>query len=335
MTVDLVICGLGAIGERVAALARLTARAHGGRVALVDRDESVRRRFEAPASDAEVFSCLGDALERRPGSVVVLSTASAFETVVPDLRVACAAGAPVLTTCEEAAWPFARHGALAREVDELARAAGVAIVGVGINPGFLLDFLPAVIAAPYPEPELILVERRVDVSTRRRALQTKVGVGLKVAEFRRLAQLGEVGHRGLTESLHLLGAGLGASWDTVETTLEPVVATTDTAGPDGSVIRCGDCLGVEHRGLAYQAGRVRVRLELRMTYGEAQPVDAVGLLGPPPLPARFEVSGGVPGDEGTARIVLATVPAVLRTEPGLRTVLDLPGGVRARWGLEH
>lgn len=332
MTKDLVICGLGPIGERIATAAKIRVARAGTALGLVDRDPAVRARFEAADRETPVFASLAGALEALPGAVVVLSTASAFDAIAPDLRVACQAGSAVLTTCEEAAWPFAKHPQLSREVDRWARAAGVPIVGVGINPGFLLDVLPAVVAAPYPVPEKVLIERRVDVSTRRGPLQAKVGVGLTAAEFRKRAAADDVGHRGLAESLYLLGAATGVTWDSVRTDLEPVIAHREVARTGAPPIPVGACLGVAHQGVATRAGGPRVEVRLRMSYGEACPVDQIELQGPPPLPARLEIHDGVPGDDGTVRVVLATIPTVLRTAPGLRTVLDLPGGLRTHWG---
>ncbi|MFQ5654001.1 MAG: dihydrodipicolinate reductase, partial [Planctomycetota bacterium] len=205
------------------------------------------------------------------------------------------------------------------------------ILGLGINPGFLMDLLPAILVAPFPEPESIAVTRRVDIATRRIPLQEKVGLGLTVEEFQRRKETTGIGHRGLGESIHLLGAALGLTWEKVETDVEPVLAEQEIATSTGIVPR-GGVIGMRNWGHAHLGGLCRVRLDLLMASGLEDPTDSVELLGPPPFPVRIAAEGGVPGDRGTAHVLCAALPRLRAVAPGLRTVLDLPGGVRGWWG---
>jgi 4-hydroxy-tetrahydrodipicolinate reductase len=73
----------------------------------------------------------------------------------------------------------------------------------------------------------------------------------------------------------------------------------------------------------FAEGEERVRLELTIAAGAADPHDEVELDARPPL--RLRVPGGIPGDEATAwAVVNAAAPATLLR--GLVTVLDLPAG---------
>ncbi|MFQ5653370.1 MAG: hypothetical protein ACE5GW_01395, partial [Planctomycetota bacterium] len=101
-----IICGLGPIGREVG---RLTAYAP-GIAAVVDLDPAaVEAFFEEVKAPAPTFSSLRDALEAAPGARVFLCTRSSFLEIAPDLRAAARVGSSVITSCEEAAWPFARY----------------------------------------------------------------------------------------------------------------------------------------------------------------------------------------------------------------------------------
>ena len=220
------------------------------------------------------------------------------------------------------------------EVDSRAQATASVVVGAGINPGFLMDLFPAVVSAPFPEPDCIVVERTVDVSTRRTPLQEKVGVSKTPEEFQRVKVAHGIGHRGLEESLHLLGAALGYVWDRVVSDVEPVLADRvfqKESSSLGRAIEPGEVIGMHNFGRAYLEERCRCQLDLTMALG-VQAVDRIELRGPTPFPVRIEIPGGVPGDDGTARVLLSILPLLSEVPRGLRTVLDLPGGVRARWG---
>ncbi|MCI0652057.1 MAG: hypothetical protein L0Z55_09250 [Planctomycetes bacterium] len=322
---SVIVCGLGPIGAAVAA--RLDAM-NGNVAALVDVDRSAaenagRELAAAPA----IYESLPAALEKHAPAPVVLCTASGFDEIAADLQAATQAGSSVVTSCEEAVWPYHRHAGLARTIDRGARAGGTAIIAGGINPGFLMDVLPALLTAPFPPPARVVVTRRVDVATRRRPLQEKVGFGLTAAEFEARKRAGRIGHRGLEESMCLFGAALEFAWERVESTLEPVIAES-CVQMEGRQLAAGTVLGMHNRGRAWLGGACRLELDLLMAYGLPDPVDRVELFGDAPLPARFEVAGGVAGDAGTLWMIVHLLRQLERLPRGLCTMLDVPGGVR-------
>jgi 4-hydroxy-tetrahydrodipicolinate reductase len=323
------VCGLGPIGHSVA---RLLA-AEGRLAAVADIEPAALDRARRELGGIPAHGSVEDALAAQRLRAVALCTRSSFLEIIPDLRAAIAAGASVVTSCEEACWPFSRYPEAAAEVDREARARGAAILGAGINPGFLMDILPAIVAAPFGPGEQIVVTRRVDAASRRRPLQEKIGVGLSVEKFLARRESGGIGHRGLEESLWLLGAGLGIAWDEVQSGVEPVIAARSVETPLGDV-PAGGVIGMHNRGFARRTSRgreIRAELDLVMAYGLADPVDRIEITGATPEPIRFEILGGVPGDEGTARTMLSALDGLASLAPGLRTLLDLPGSVRGRW----
>ena len=79
--------------------------------------------------------------------VVVHSTSSYLASVMDQLLSCLAAGLCVVSTCEELAYPFRKYPDLSKTLDAAAREQGVALVGTGVNPGFVMDKLPLTLSA--------------------------------------------------------------------------------------------------------------------------------------------------------------------------------------------
>src|SRR5437764_793406 len=69
------------------------------------------------------------------------------------------------SSCEEMSWAGYRHGELAGELEAAARRADRALLGTGVNPGFVMDLLPVVLSSMVLEVRSVRVVRRVDAST--------------------------------------------------------------------------------------------------------------------------------------------------------------------------
>ena len=253
--------------------------------------------------------------------MVFLCTSSFLPDVAEDVRRAARAGANVVSSCEELLLPDFQHPELAGELDEAAKAGGVTVVGTGVNPGFVLDYLPVVASAACRELRGVRATRVVDAGTRREALQRKVGAGLSVDVFRERAADGRLGHVGMRESVALVGRALGFELDDVAQTVEPVIAERELTTPFVTV-PAGRVAGIRNLGIGRRDDEPLVTLRLEMYIGAPNPRDEILLLGEPPLFLRFD--GGVPGDDATAAILVNTARQAVAAPPGLKTVLDLP-----------
>jgi len=149
-------------------------------------------------------------------------------------------------------------------------------------------------------------------------LQRKVGAGLKKERFHELVAAGRLGHRGLLESLHLLGSALELSLEGSTQFIEPVMAKTEIQTEELTV-RAGEVAGI-HQGA--RDGEGRIQIDLWMYVGAPDPVDRIEITGEPSL--QVMVAGGYPGDGATCAILQNAIPAVLAASPGLRSMLDLP-----------
>jgi len=273
------------------------------------------------ALDVTVDGDAAQALQRLRPDVVVHCTGSSLEVVMPQLREIVAAGASIVSTCEELSYPWARQGALAEELDALARERGVAVLGTGVNPGFVMDLLPLVLSGVTSGVHAIHVRRVVDASARRGPLQRKIGAGITSADFKQRADRGAMGHVGLRESLHMVAAGLGWEVRDVTDTLEPVLAETEITTAHVRV-RPGNVAGVHEVARGTTLSGKSVELDLAMYVGAPDPRDEVVIDGEPRI--HMVIHGGIFGDTATAAIVANAIPIVRTATPGLRTRCELP-----------
>src|SRR5579859_2015465 len=164
-----------------------------------------------------------DELEQKP-DLVFHTAVSRFTAAYKQLEPIVARGINVVSSCEELLFPQLSNSKLAAKLDRICRRSGARLVGTGVNPGFVMDFLPLCLTTVSREVRAIHVQRVVNASTRREPLQRKIGIGLAPEEFQCRLQAGEAGHAGLKESLALIAHMLG--WRTIKIieTGEPVVA---------------------------------------------------------------------------------------------------------------
>lgn len=281
-----------------------------GTVAGLDREVGV-----------EVTDDAGRALAEEP-DLVFHSTASSIEVVQPQLTEALAAGADVVSSTEELSYPWRDHQDVAEALDREARTYGGTVLGTGINPGFAMDLLPAVLMIPCREVDRVRVDRVQDAAVRRRPLQEKVGAGTSVETFEEEIAT-QAGHVGLSQSLAMLAAALGWDLDEVSERIDPVVADEPVAS-DHLSVEAGEVAGIRQVGTGIVDGDERIELRLEMYLGAPDPRDEIRIEGVPDLTVRNE--GGFHGDVTTPEILVNASRRVLEADPGLVTMLDLPPG---------
>ncbi len=259
----------------------------------------------------------------KSADVVIHSTSSYLSDVAEQLLECLAAESCVISTCEELAYPFRKYPELAAKLDAEAKSWGVALVGTGVNPGFVMDKLLLTLAAVSQRVEAARAIRIVDASKRRLPLQKKIGAGMAVEEFKEKAAAGVIKHHGLPESVAMVSDGLGLGVEEITETLEPVIAR-ERVETEFLTVAPGQAAGVHQiaRGLA--GGQEKIYLELQMYVGAKESSDTLELVGQPNI--RMTVPGGTHGDIATAAVVVNCIPAILDAPAGLRTSRDLPMG---------
>ena len=312
-----VLYGLGDIGLGTGKL--VLERENLSLVGAVDIDESKAGRdiYELMELEGQsgitVRKTLGEVLSENGEVHVVLHTAGSYlKRIYPQLVEIASAGANIVSSSEELLYPHLRNPKLADELDALAKSNGITVLGTGVNPGFVMDALPLVASGVCQKVERIESVRVVDVSTRRKALQKKVGAGLTVKQFQRKVAEGAFGHVGLLESLALVAAGMGWELDTIEETIEPAMAKRDMIDIG---IKEGQVTGIKQVASGFKAGRELIKLDLEISAGAENPHDSVTIHGVPDM--KVEVVNGTSGDLATASALVNAIPQVVNAQPGL------------------
>jgi hypothetical protein len=256
--------------------------------------------------------------------IVIHSTSSSLPNVMDQLLACLEAEACVVSTCEELAYPWRSHPELAAKLDGAAKDWGVALVGTGVNPGFVMDKLVVTLAAVSQRIEHARAVRIVDASKRRLPLQKKIGAGMTVDEFRAQVAAGVIKHVGLPESVAMVADSLNLPVNEITETIEPVVAR-ERVQTEFLTVEPGHAAGVHQiaRGLG-GGGKELIYLELQMYVGAKNPADTVELKGHPDI--SLVIPGGTHGDVATASVVVNSIPVILDAPAGLRTARDLPIG---------
>jgi 2,4-diaminopentanoate dehydrogenase len=255
--------------------------------------------------------------------VVIHSTSSSLPKVMDQLLACLEAESCVVSTCEELSYPYRKYPEAAAKLDATAKDWGVALVGTGVNPGFVMDKLVVTLAAVSQQIDHAKAVRVVDASTRRLPLQKKIGAGMSVDEFRQQVNAGVIKHVGLPESVAMVADSLNLPVDNISESIEPVIAKEPIRTEFLSVER-GQAAGVHQIARGTAGGKELVYLELQMYVGAKDPHDTVELQGRPNI--SLVIPGGSHGDIATASVVVNSIPVILDAPAGLRTARDLPIG---------
>ena len=255
--------------------------------------------------------------------VVLHTTSSSLPKVMDQLLASIDVGSCVVSTCEELSYPYRSYPQLAAKLDQAAKDSGVALVGTGVNPGFVMDKLVVTLAAVSQRIEHAKALRIVDASKRRLPLQKKIGAGMSVEEFRAKVKEGVIKHVGLPESVAMVADSLGLRVDEITETIEPKVAE-ERVQTEYLIVEPGQAAGVHQIARGLSEGKELVYMELQMYVGAKDPADIVELKGHPNV--SLVIPGGSHGDIATASVAVNTIPAILEAPSGLRTSRDLPIG---------
>lgn len=267
-----------------------------------------------------VTADLGSVLSGGNVDVVLLTTASSLIKVEKQLAAILPYGVNVVSSCEELSYPWLTHPEIAARIDALAKANNVSVLATGVNPGFLMDFLPMAMTGVCRSVNKVTVERIQDATFRRIPFQKKIGAGLTLEQFDQKIADGSLRHVGLTESMHLIAAKLGWKLDHTEDNISPIVAEQDVK-TEYLDIKKGMALGVQQIGRAVAGDKELIRMVFRAAIGEPETKDRIIIDGSPAIDSC--IKGGVNGDVATCAILINSIPVTVNARPGLRTMADI------------
>lgn len=258
--------------------------------------------------------------------VALTATDSFTKDAFPRLKFCLERKVNVISTAEEMAFPQAQNPELAAELDRIAKENGVTILGTGINPGHIMDLLVVVMTGCMLEVEHIEAKRVNSLSPFGPTVMHEQGVGFTVEKFMEGVNDGSMaGHVGFHESVGMIAKALGWNVEKFEQQMKPIVTDVDRKSPYGFA-KAGDVAGVNMTGQGYVDGEVKIDM-IHPQQIEPEQVgqmtgDYVTIKGLPPinLANTPEVEGGL----GTIAMCINMIPQVINSEPGLKTMIDLP-----------
>lgn len=317
--------GLGATGK---AIARMVHEAPGMCiVGGIDQDPALVGKDVGEA--AELGTSLGipidsnadRVLEETRPDIAVVATRSLLGRTYAELKTCLLARVNVVSTCEELVYPYPNNVQLAEELDALARRSGVSVLGVGVNPGFIMDLLPLLLTGPCSCVSRLSVVRVVDAAMRRASLHQRIGAGLTQVQFRDHMKDVCNRHIGLSESLYMIANTVGWTVEQVDERMEPIIAE-DWIRSEYITVAPEQVAGLRQVAVGIVDGQEAIVLDWSTAVGTKETYDAVSISGVPPINLRIE--GGLHGDQAAAAMVLHALRPTVSARCGLLTVTDIP-----------
>lgn len=342
--VKVILFGMGSVGRAALRLA-LSRRWLHPVGAVIGSSASARQSIESGEHPADLrLSTDADLLldQLRP-EVALIATRSPIADVKDDIIRCVERGVSVVTSSEEMAYADVTDPSAAREIEAACRAGGAAVVATGINPGFVFDVLPVVIAGASWDVQRVSVNRALDCSVFGRTIHRSLGVGYSPAGFEEARRAGVIrGHIGFEESAMIIAEVLGRRLDDFEESVEPLMADRSYRLAE-YMIKPGETAGVVQEATGWVKGQpwLRFDLSLHVEPGSVgiQTRDHIRIEGANTIDVTIR-----PGTQSiltTSARMVNSIAAVLSARPGLYTVTDLlptapwlgknpPPGIRRR-----
>lgn len=268
----------------------------------------------------KVSSDLAATIKASRPDIAIISTTSSLKEAWPTFESVLRQKVPIVSTTEELVYPMRTSATLAKRIDAMAKRSRVAVLGTGVNPGFVMDALPISMTGLCTSVQSVEVDRVQDARIRRVPFQQKIGAGLTAEQFSTGVKTGAVRHVGLSESISMIADALGWKLDRITDEVHPKISEHAVTG--GAIpLDAGMIAGIVQDAVGYRKGKAMVTLHMEAYLGAPESYDEIRILGTPPLSMR--IAGGVHGDIATAAIIVNSIPKVLEADPGLRTMRDM------------
>lgn len=267
-----------------------------------------------------------EVITEKAADVVLCCTDSFVKHAFDRLKFVLEKKINVISSAEEMAYPQAQSPDAAKQLDEIAKANGVSILGTGINPGLIMDLLVVIMTGCCEEVEHVVSRRVNSLSPFGPAVMEEQGIGITKEAFLDGVKTGKLsGHVGFHESIHMIADAIGWKVDKVTQSMEPIVTDVDRKSPHGFA-KAGDVAGCAMKGFGYVDGQLKIEMDHPQQIEPEQvgvkTGDYVIIKGKPSI--NMVNSPEVPGGIGTIAMCVNMIPHLINARPGLQTMLTLP-----------
>ncbi|MFA9423486.1 MAG: 2,4-diaminopentanoate dehydrogenase [Sedimentibacter sp.] len=267
-----------------------------------------------------------EVITEKSADVVLCCTDSYTKVAFDRLKFVLEKKINVVSSAEEMAYPKAQQPELASQLDEIAKANGVSILGTGINPGLIMDLLVVIMTGCCESVDHIVSRRVNSLSPFGPTVMTEQGIGITVDEFKKGVETGHLaGHVGFKESINMISDAIGWKVEKVTTSMEPIVTDVDRKSPYGFA-KAGNVAGVAMKGYGYIDGDLKIEMDHPQQIEPEQvgvnTGDYVIIKGTPNI--NMVNSPEVPGGIGTIAMCVNMIPQIINAKPGLQSMITLP-----------
>lgn len=329
--VRVIIWGLGAMGGGMADM--LLSKKGVDIVGVVEIGDRVGKsmydfiKTERGTRPDVMIGTRDEVIREGAADIVLLCTDSFTRKAFDKIKFVLEKKINVITTAEEMAYPRAQEPELAAEMDRIAKANGVSVLGTGINPGLIMDLLVVVMTGCCQDVEHIISRRVNSLSPFGPAVMEEQGIGITVDQFHQGVKDGTLaGHVGFAESIGMIAEAIGWKLSKpIEQSMEPIVTDVDRKAPYGFA-KAGDVAGCAMKGFGYVDGELKIEMDhpqqIEPEQVGVETGDYVIIKGTPNI--NMVNSPEVPGGIGTIAMCVNMIPHVINARPGLKTMIDLP-----------
>ncbi|HOS68575.1 MAG TPA: 2,4-diaminopentanoate dehydrogenase [Bacillota bacterium] len=328
--VKVIIWGLGAMGGGMAdmLLKKKGVEIVGavGRGAKIGKSMYDYIKTEKGSRKDVIIGSYEDVIKEKAADVVLICTDSFTKGVFDKIKYCLEKKINVISSAEQMAYPKAAEPELTKQLDEIAKANGVTVLGTGINPGLIMDLLVIAFTGACEEVEHIVARRVNSLSPFGPAVMEEQGIGITVDEFKEGVRTGKLaGHVGFAESIGMIADAIGWKLSDFKQSMEPIVTEVDRKSPYGFA-KAGDVAGCAMKGYGYVDGELKIEMDhpqqIEPHLGGVETGDYIIIKGTPNV--NMANKPEIPGGIGTIAMCVNMIPHVINSRPGLKTMIDLP-----------
>ena len=266
------------------------------------------------------------ALKQNQVDIVILSIDSFIKNIFTTLKKIINSKKNCITIAEEMAYGEASEKKLSKALHYLCKKNNVTILGTGVNPGFVLDTLVAVLTAPCIKVDRVVARRVNDLSPFGPTVMKTQGVGTTVEEFEKgILNKNIVGHIGFRQSISLVAKALGIKIDEIIESKEPIVSNVYRE-TEYVKVEPGMVAGCNHIAYGINNGEKVIVMEhpqqIKPDFENVKTGDYIEIYGTPNI--KMSITPEIPGGIGTMAMAVNMIPHVIAAKAGLKTMLDLP-----------
>ena len=254
--------------------------------------------------------------------VFIHATRSFPEIVIPEIEAIIKSGANLISTSEYLANLKVNYPKEAVALNNLAIENNVSLVGLGVNPGYVFDYLPLSLAVTKSGIKKIRIKRIVDGSVFGKLVWSSLGLNISQEDFISKTSNGEIkAHIGFKESATMIIEGLRDQLDTFDETIEPIMSKAT----GNYLINRNLVAGFVHKAKTLSTNGIVLEFELvlhtNLDESSLVPADEIFIDAVTPLNAKF--SPGFDAHETTASNILNNIELINGFAPGLWTATDM------------